>query len=98
MGLAGPVRAKKKPTTTTSSSQRKINQTEQLAGKAARTERAMERLDVVEQPREPWQLRLTIGRRRRSGDVVARLTDAVVDRGDFVLGPVTSRSATASEW
>ncbi|MFT3855837.1 MAG: ABC-F family ATP-binding cassette domain-containing protein [Ilumatobacteraceae bacterium] len=66
----------------------KINQTEQLAGKAARTERAMQRLEVVEQPREPWQLRLTVAAGERSGDVVARLEDAVVDRGGFALGPV----------
>ena len=37
-----------------------INQTEQLAGRAARTERAMERLAVVDKPRVPWQLRLDI--------------------------------------
>ena len=38
----------------------KINQTEQLAGRAARTERAMERLEAVDKPREPWQLRLNV--------------------------------------
>jgi ATPase subunit of ABC transporter with duplicated ATPase domains len=67
----------------------KINQTEQLAGRAARTERAMERLDVVEQPREPWDLRMTIATAPRSGALVARLADAVVDLGPFRLGPVT---------
>ncbi len=67
----------------------KINQTEQLAGRAARTERAMERLDVVEQPREPWDLRMTIAAAPRSGTLVASLTDAVVDRGPFRLGPVS---------
>ena len=66
----------------------KVNQTEQLAGKAARTEKAMERLDTVEKPREPWQLRLEIPMRERSGSVVGRLTRAVVDRGSFTLGPV----------
>jgi ATPase subunit of ABC transporter with duplicated ATPase domains len=66
----------------------KINQSEQLAGKAARTERAMERLDVVEEPREAWQLRLTFGEAARSGAVVARLTSATVMRGDFTLGPI----------
>ncbi len=66
----------------------KINQTEQLAGKAARTEKAMERLDVIDKPREPWQLRLDIPMRERSGSVVARLHGAVIDRGDFRLGPV----------
>ena len=51
----------------------RINQTEQLAGRAARTERAMERLEAVDKPREPWQLRLSVGSPGRSGDVVARL-------------------------
>jgi len=67
----------------------KINQTEQLAGKAARTEKRMERLEVVEEPREAWELRLTIATTERSGDLVARLDDAVVERGSFRLGPVT---------
>jgi len=66
----------------------KIVQTEQLAGRAARTERAMERLETADKPREPWQLRLTVGSPGRSGDMVARLTGVVVDRGLFRLGPV----------
>ncbi len=67
----------------------KINQTEQLAGRAARTDRAIERLDVVEQPREPWDLRMTIASSPRSGALVASLDQAVVDLGAFRLGPVT---------
>ena len=67
----------------------KVNQSEQLAGKAARTDRAMERLEVVEEPREAWQLRLTFGEAARSGDVVVRLSDVVVRNDEFVLGPVT---------
>jgi ATPase subunit of ABC transporter with duplicated ATPase domains len=67
----------------------KINQTEQLAGRAARTQRAMERLDVVEQPREPWQLRMSIAAADRSGTQVAGLRDAVVERGTFTLGPLS---------
>ncbi len=66
----------------------KVNQSEQLAGKAARTEKAMERLEVVEEPREAWQLRLMFGETARSGDVVVRLTHAVVRTGDFTLGPI----------
>jgi ATPase subunit of ABC transporter with duplicated ATPase domains len=66
----------------------KKNQTEQLAGKAARTERAMERLERVDKPREPWQLRMEVASTGRSGDVVARLTGAVVERGTFRLGPI----------
>ena len=66
----------------------KVNQTEQLAGKAARTDKALERLETVEKPREPWQLRLEIPMRQRSGSVVGRLTGAVVARGSFTLGPI----------
>jgi ATPase subunit of ABC transporter with duplicated ATPase domains len=66
----------------------KMNQTEQLAGRAARTQKAAERLDVVDEPREAWELRLTIPMARRSGDVVATVRGGEVDRGDFRLGPV----------
>jgi ATPase subunit of ABC transporter with duplicated ATPase domains len=66
----------------------RLDQTEQLAGKAAQTKRAAERLEVVDKPREPWELRLEIPAVSRSGDVVARLSGAVVDRGDFRLGPI----------
>jgi ATPase subunit of ABC transporter with duplicated ATPase domains len=66
----------------------KVNQSEQLAGKAARTDKMMERLDVVEEPREAWQLRLVIKSAPRSGNVVARVDGAVVEQGAFTLGPV----------
>jgi ATPase subunit of ABC transporter with duplicated ATPase domains len=66
----------------------KINQTEQLAGKAAATQRAIERLEVIDKPREAWQLRLDIPHTGRSGDVVARLSGVTVERGQFQLGPI----------
>jgi ATPase subunit of ABC transporter with duplicated ATPase domains len=66
----------------------KVNQTEQLAGKAARTQKAAERLEVVDEPREAWELRLTIPTVGRSGDVVATARGAVVERGSFRLGPI----------
>jgi ATPase subunit of ABC transporter with duplicated ATPase domains len=66
----------------------RIAQTEKLAGRAARTERAIERLEVVAKPREPWQLRLSVPSPGSSGDVVARLDGAVVARGSFRLGPI----------
>jgi ATPase subunit of ABC transporter with duplicated ATPase domains len=66
----------------------KIDQTEQLAGKAAQTQRAIDRLDSVDKPREPWQLRLDVPAATRSGDVVSRLVGATVDRGGFRLGPI----------
>ncbi|HRE02092.1 MAG TPA: ATP-binding cassette domain-containing protein, partial [Ilumatobacteraceae bacterium] len=68
----------------------KINQTEQLAGKAARTEKMIERLEAVDEPREAWQLHLSFGETARSGSVVARLDDVVVQRGEFTLGPVSA--------
>ena len=48
----------------------------------------IERLERVEKPFEPWELHLELGSDRRSGDVVARLEGAVVERGSFRLGPV----------
>ncbi|MGI9028549.1 MAG: ABC-F family ATP-binding cassette domain-containing protein [Ilumatobacteraceae bacterium] len=66
----------------------KVNQTEQLAGRAARTQRMAERLEVVDKPRQPWQLRLAVASPGRSGDIVARFEGVEVARGDFRLGPV----------
>ncbi|MEM1334968.1 MAG: ATP-binding cassette domain-containing protein, partial [Actinomycetota bacterium] len=66
----------------------RIDQTEQLAGKAARTERAIERLDEVEEPREQWELRLSIPAAPRSGDRVCGAAGAVAEVGGFRLGPV----------
>jgi ATPase subunit of ABC transporter with duplicated ATPase domains len=62
--------------------------TEKQAAKARQTERLIERLDVVEEPRKEWQLQLEIAVAPRSGSVVAMLTGAVVRRGHFMLGPV----------
>ncbi len=64
-------------------------QTEQLASRARRSERALERLDVVEKPWEAWELRFTIATAPRAGAVVARLDAAEVVRDRFRLGPVT---------
>jgi ATPase subunit of ABC transporter with duplicated ATPase domains len=62
--------------------------TEKQAAKARQTERRIERLEVVEEPRKEWELRMTIAAAPRSGAVVATLREAVVKRGDFTLGPV----------
>ena len=67
----------------------RVNRTEKLASRARRTERAMDALEVVDKPWEGWDLRFSINEAARSGAVVARLEDAVVERGDFVLGPFT---------
>ncbi|MEJ2869744.1 ABC-F family ATP-binding cassette domain-containing protein [Actinomycetospora sp. OC33-EN08] len=63
--------------------------TEKQASKVAQSQRRIERLEVVEEPRKEWELRMTIATAPRSGTVVASLSDAVVRRGDFTLGPVT---------
>jgi ATPase subunit of ABC transporter with duplicated ATPase domains len=66
----------------------RINRTEQLAARARRTERALERLEEVEKPWEPWQLRYTLRTAPRAGTVVVSLSQAVVQKGAFRLGPV----------
>jgi ATPase subunit of ABC transporter with duplicated ATPase domains len=63
--------------------------TEKQAAKARQTQRMIERLEVVEEPRKEWELRMEIAAAPRAGAVVATLRDAVVRRGDFTLGPVT---------
>ncbi|NMH99725.1 ABC-F family ATP-binding cassette domain-containing protein [Pseudonocardia acidicola] len=64
---------------------------EKQAAKARQTQRMIERLEVVEEPRKEWELRMTIAAAPRSGTVVATLGGAVVRRGDFILGPVDAQ-------
>jgi ATPase subunit of ABC transporter with duplicated ATPase domains len=66
-----------------------VRTSEKQAAKAKQTERMIERLEVVEEPRKEWELRMEIAVAPRAGAVVATLRDAVVRRGDFTLGPVT---------
>ncbi|GAA4813235.1 ABC-F family ATP-binding cassette domain-containing protein [Streptomyces ziwulingensis] len=62
---------------------------EKQAAKARQTQRMIERLDVVEEPRKEWELHMEIGAAPRSGSVVATLRDAEVRRAGFTLGPVS---------
>ncbi|MEU6845845.1 ABC-F family ATP-binding cassette domain-containing protein [Streptomyces sp. NPDC046716] len=62
---------------------------EKQAAKARQTQRMIERLDVVDEPRKEWELRMEIAAAPRSGAVVASLRDARLRRGDFEFGPVT---------
>jgi ATPase subunit of ABC transporter with duplicated ATPase domains len=68
----------------------RINNTEHLAAKVRISEKRLSRLedDAVDKPWEPWELRLTFGGSRRSGDVVARLDGGVIARPGWSLGPV----------
>jgi ATPase subunit of ABC transporter with duplicated ATPase domains len=86
----GVAREKKHPRDNDKSQRRfRIERTETLAGRARRTERALGSLEAVEKPWEGWDLRFAINEAARSGDVVVRLEEAVVERGDFTLGPFT---------
>ncbi|HEX4432284.1 MAG TPA: ABC-F family ATP-binding cassette domain-containing protein [Frankiaceae bacterium] len=62
---------------------------EKQAAKARQTDRLIERMEEVEEPRKEWQLRMSIAQAPRAGAVVANLRNALVHRGSFTLGPVT---------
>jgi ATPase subunit of ABC transporter with duplicated ATPase domains len=62
--------------------------TQALKSKVRQAERMLDRLDRVEKPFEPWELQLELEPAERSTDMVVRLERAVVERGDFRLGPV----------
>ncbi|MFJ6213456.1 ABC-F family ATP-binding cassette domain-containing protein [Streptomyces sp. NPDC092296] len=62
--------------------------TEKQASKARQTERLIERLEVVEEPRKEWELRMEIAVAPRAGAVVATLRGAEARRGSFAFGPV----------
>jgi ATPase subunit of ABC transporter with duplicated ATPase domains len=61
---------------------------EKQAAKARQTERMIERLEKVEEPRKEWELRMRIAAAPRSGAVAATLAGARVRRGGFAFGPV----------
>jgi ATPase subunit of ABC transporter with duplicated ATPase domains len=65
-----------------------VNRTEKLASKIKITERMIDRLEVVDEPRKEWELHMTIAAAPRSGTVAASLRDAVVSFDGFALGPV----------
>jgi ATPase subunit of ABC transporter with duplicated ATPase domains len=67
---------------------KRVESTEKQAAKARQTERLIERLEAVDEPRKEWELRMTIAAAPRAGAVVATLRGAVVRRGGFTLGPV----------
>ena len=64
--------------------------TEKQAAKARQTERLIERLEVVEEPRKEWELRMEIAAAPRAGAVVATL------RAARSYAAATSRSARST--
>lgn len=61
---------------------------EKQAAKARQTDRMIERLEEVAEPRKEWELRYEIAAAPRGSSVAATLRGAVVRRGGFTLGPV----------
>lgn len=59
-----------------------------VAASASRTERGLSRLQVVEEPRAPWDLRLDITTASRSAKEVIQFRDAVLRRSNFSCGPL----------
>jgi ATPase subunit of ABC transporter with duplicated ATPase domains len=88
--ITGAAKAKKRPPDNDKAQRDfRINKTEKQAAKLRITEKRIERLEPVDKPWEGWQLQLVFKASRRSGDVVARLSAAVVEQGSFRLGPVS---------
>jgi ATPase subunit of ABC transporter with duplicated ATPase domains len=67
----------------------RAEQTEQQAAKARQTQRLIERLEAVEEPRKEWRLQMEIALAPRAGAVVATAREVMVRRGGFTLGPVS---------
>ena len=67
----------------------RLESTEKQASKARQTERAIERLEVVAEPRKEWELRMSILAAPRSGTVVVTASGAAVAYPALTVGPVT---------
>ncbi|MHA7268492.1 ABC-F family ATP-binding cassette domain-containing protein [Arthrobacter sp. HLT1-20] len=64
---------------------------EKQAQKVRQMESRIARLDEVEEPRKEWALQFSIGAAQRSSTVVSTLNEAVVQQGEFTLGPVSAQ-------
>ncbi len=62
---------------------------EKQAQKVRQMESRISRLEEVEEPRKEWALQFSIGAASRSSTVVSTLNAAVVQQGDFTLGPIS---------
>ncbi|MEP7019192.1 MAG: ABC-F family ATP-binding cassette domain-containing protein [Pseudonocardiales bacterium] len=70
---------------------RRLETSENQAAKARQTQRLIERMEVVEEPRKEWDLQMSVAAAPRSGTVVASMSRAVVHRGLFTLGPIDAQ-------
>ena len=62
---------------------------EKQAQKVRQMESRIARLDEVEEPRKEWALQFSIAAAPRSSTVVSTLNEAMVQQGDFTMGPVS---------
>jgi len=87
--VRGALRAQRKmPDNDRAARGARIEAATHAASRVKGIESQLRQLDEVQEPRKEWQLRMEVAEAPRSGDVVAVLSDAVLRRGDFVLGPL----------
>ena len=90
--VRGALRAKRKPPDNDRAARgARIEAATSGAAKVRAIETRLARLDAdaVAEPRKEWELRIELPAAGRSGELVAKLDNAVVRRGDFTLGPVS---------
>ena len=91
LSVRGALRARRRaPDNDRTARADRIEAATSAAGKVRSLETRLARLDreAVVEPRKEWELRLQLPPAPRSGDVVATLRGAVVQREGFRLGPV----------
>ena len=94
--VRGAVRAKRKaPDNDRAAKGARMEAATHSASRVKTIESQLRQLDEVEEPRKQWQLQMAIASAPRSGAVVATLTQAVVAREGFTLGPVDLQVAWA---
>ncbi len=87
--VRGALRAKRKqPDNDRAARGARIEAATHAASRVRGIENQLHQLTTVEEPRKEWELRLAIASAPRSGEVVATLSDAVIERGEFRLGPI----------
>ncbi len=86
----GTSRAKKRPADNDRNRRMaELDSAERQIGAAKAVSKRLERLEVVDKPWQPWQLRFTIAEAERGSSDVIVTRDLVIERGAFRLGPVT---------
>jgi ATPase subunit of ABC transporter with duplicated ATPase domains len=87
--VRGALRAKRKmPDNDRAAKGARIEAATHAAGRVKTIEAQLNRLEEVAEPRKEWQLQMQIAAAPRSGEVVATLSQVVVERGSFTLGPI----------